>query len=153
MDSLKEILLKEVKKISDPLNVSVVELEAKRGPNGLNIIVIIDNEEGVSLNDCEKISRLFNDRLEILEPIEEENYNLQVSSPGIHRIFKNKNEYNLFKSKDVKVILKEPVDDIYKSAILEGKLRGFEDDIVTIEVDGETISIPLDSISKTKLNC
>lgn len=153
MDSLKEILLKEVKKISDPLNISVVELEAKRGPNGLNIIVIIDNEEGVSLNDCEKISRLFNDRLEILEPIEEENYNLQVSSPGMHRIFKNKNEYNLFKSKDVKVILKEPVDDIYKSAILEGKLRGFEDDIVTIEVDGETISIPLDSISKTKLNC
>lgn len=153
MDSLKEILLKEVKKISDPLNISVVELEAKRGPNGLNIIVIIDNEEGVSLNDCEKISRLFNDRLEILEPIEEENYNLQVSSPGMHRIFKNKNEYNLFKSKDVKVILKEPVDDIYKSAILEGKLRGFEDDIVTIEVDGETISIPLNSISKTKLNC
>ncbi len=153
MDSLKEILLKEVKKISDPLNISVVELEAKRGPNGLNIIVIIDNEEGVSLNDCEKISRLFNDRLEILEPIEEENYNLQVSSPGMHRIFKNKNEYNLFKSKDVKVILKEPVDDIYKSAILLGKLRGFEDDIVTIEVDGETISIPLDSISKTKLNC
>ncbi len=152
MDSLKEILLKEVKKISDPLNINVVELGAKRGPNGLNIIVIIDKEEGVTLNDCEKISRLFNDRLEILEPIEEENYNLQVSSPGMHRIFKNKNEYNLFKSKDVKVILKEPVDDIYKSAILEGKLRGFEDDIVTIEVDGETISIPLDSISKTKLN-
>ncbi|MCK4804647.1 MAG: ribosome maturation factor RimP [Spirochaetes bacterium] len=152
MASIKEILLKEVKKISDPLNITVVELNAKRGPNGLNIIVIIDKEEGVTLNDCEKISRLFNDRLEILEPIEEENYNLQVSSPGIHRIFKNKNEYNLFKSKDVKVMLKEPFDDIYKSAILEGKLRGLEDDIVTIEVDGETISIHLDSISKTKLN-
>ena len=152
MDSLKEILLKEVKKISDPVNITVVELDAKRGPNGLNIIVIIDKEEGVTLNDCEKISRLFNDRLEILEPIEEENYNLQVSSPGIHRIFKNKNEYNLFKSKDVKVMLKEPFDYIYKSAILEGKLRGLEEDIVTIEVDGETLSIPLDSISKTKLN-
>lgn len=152
MDRQKEILLTELKKITDPLNITVVELEPKRGPNGLNIIVIIYKDGGVTIHDCEKVSRLFNDRLVILKPIEGENYNLQVSSPGIHRIFKNKNEYNLFKSKDVKVILTGPFDDRYKSAIIEGKLKGIENDIVTIEIDGEMVSIPLNKISKTKLN-
>ena len=152
MGTLKNILMEEIKKISEPLHVSIVELSVKKGKNGLHILVVIYKEGGVTIVDCEKVSRLFNNRLTILKPIEEGNYNLQVSSPGIYRVLKDKSEYNLFKSRPVKVILKKQFSGMYKSGVLKGILEGIKHDIATIDVEGERLDIPLERISKTKLN-
>jgi len=147
-----EILNEEVEKITIPLGLKTIELDAKRGPNGLNIIAVIDKDGGVTISDCEKVTRLLNDRLAILHPAEIDNYTLQVSSPGTSRVFKDKKEYELFISKDVKVILLKPLDSSHGSTVIEGKLAGFKDDVVMIEAEGELIPIPLNKISKTKLN-
>ena len=147
-----EILKDEVEKITSSIDLTTIELDAKRGPNGLNIIAVIDKEGGVTVSDCEKVSRLLNDRIEILHPAEINNYTLQVSSPGTSRVFKDKKEYELFTSKDVRVILSEPLNKKHRSNIIEGKLIGFKNDVVTVEAEGELIFIPLEKISKTKLN-
>lgn len=150
--TVQKRLEEELRKIIDPLRIRVIEVTTKMGKNGLNIKAVIDKDGGVSLRDCEKVTRLFNDRLDILKIVEEENYNLQVSSPGIQREFKDKREYNLFKSRNVKVMLKEPINSGFKDNVMTGTLEGIDRDIVTLVVCGQKIRIPLERIRKTKLD-
>jgi len=152
MKDIEEVLFNEVIKISEPLNIRIIECSAKRGKNGLNIKVVIDKDSGVTIDDCEKITRLFNSRVEILEIIGEENYNLQVSSPGIDREFKDKKEYNIFISRDVVVTLKEPLDDGNTNTVIKGKLLGMKNGIVNVDVSGKILTIPLKKIHKAKLD-
>lgn len=152
MEPIEDILMKEVKTVSEPLAIDIVELSAKRGKNGLNIIVVIYKQGGVTIQDCERVSQLFNDRLAILQVLDEENYNLQVSSPGLYRVLKNSNEYSLFKSRDVKVFLKKPLRSKYTSTELEGRLEGINNEALVLDIKGERVHIPLMQINKTKLN-
>ena len=108
MDEARQILISEFERVLDPLGIQIVQLSTYRAKNGLNIQVVIYKEGGVTLNDCERVTRIFNDILSILEPIDENNYTLQVSSPGIDRVFKDKKEYNIFTSAHVKIIVDEP---------------------------------------------
>ncbi len=152
MDTLEDILMREVKTVSDPLGIDIVELSAKKGKNGLNIIVVIYKQGGVTIQDCERVSQLFNDRLAILHVLDEDNYNLQVSSPGLYRALKNLNEYSLFKSRDVKVFLKKPLKGKYNTFELEGRLEGIEKEALILDIKGERVNVPLIQINKTKLN-
>ncbi len=144
-------LLSELEKITEPLNVRVIELITVGGKRGLNIKAVIDKDGGVSINDCERITRLFNERLSILSQIDSENYTLEVSSPGTQRVFKNRREYNLFKGRFVKVILEKPPAE-GAGTVIQGILEGMNDGNVALSVDGKVLTIPLDNIRKTKLN-
>ncbi len=152
MDARKSILLEELKKITQPLNIRVIELATWRGKSGLNIRVVVDKEGGITLNDCEEITRLYNDRLTILKPMEYNNYNLQVSSPGIQRVFKDKEEYNLFKLRKVRIILKEPLNDAFRDTVIKGVLEGMQDETVMLSMGGKRVTIPIHKISKTRLD-
>jgi len=151
MGKLDGTLLSELEKITEPLNLRVVELITTGGRGGLQIKVVIDRDGGVSLNDCERVTRLFNERLSILSPINIEDYTLEVSSPGTKRIFKNRKEYNLFKGRRVKVILEKPVEKGC-STVIHGILEGMKNGNVELTVDGKPFSVPLANIRKTKLN-
>lgn len=152
MSGTKSILLNELKKITQPLEIRLIELSMSAGKNGINIRVVIDKDGGVTLNDCERINRLYNERLTILKLIENDNYTLQVSSPGMNRVFKDDEEYNLFKSRKVRVILKEPVNEISGDNVISGVLEGIEGRIVNLLVSGRRVSIPIEKINKTKLD-
>ncbi len=71
-------------------------------------IFIYSKERGVTLDDCENVSRSLSDFLEELIPFK---YNLEVSSPGVERKIKSDKEYIIFAGKDVNIKLKEPIDD------------------------------------------
>lgn len=152
MDTLIESLRKELEKIVDKLSLRIIELSPKRGKNEFHIHVVVDKDGGITLHDCEKVTRLLNDRLETLKLLGEESYSLRVSSPGIDRVFKDEKEYDLFKDRDVKVILKEPLDENHRDFILRGNLQGLENGIVILVAEGQKLSIPLEKISKTKLD-
>jgi ribosome maturation factor RimP len=152
MDPFENTVKDELAKITEPLHLRLIEVSAKRARNGLNIIVVVDKDGGVTIADCELVTKLLNDRFSVLQTFDQENYNLQVSSPGMFRVFKRMEEYDLFQSRNVKVILKEPLSSGQTSTVLEGKLEGIDDAIVTILVDDERLNIPLEKISKTKLN-
>jgi len=151
MGELGTTLLSEFEKITGPMNVRVIELTTAGGKGGLRIKAVIDRDGGVSLNDCERITRLFNERLSILSPIDIEDYTLEVSSPGTQRVFKSKREYNLFKGRRVKVILEKPPAEA-AGTVIQGILEGMKDGNVVLMVDGKVLSIPLENIRKTRLN-
>jgi ribosome maturation factor RimP len=152
MEDIQKQLLDEVRKITDQQNIRVIECIIKKGKNGLNISVIIDKDGGVTIEDCERISRMFNSRIEVLELLEDENYNLRVSSPGIDREFRNDQEYDLFRSRDVKIFLKNLPDKGSEKIVLRGQLLGTKNGRVNLKQGDKIVAIPLKDIKKTMLD-
>ena len=154
MDESRHILLEEFERVVHPLGIQIVQLSVHTGKSGLDIGVVIHKEGGVSLDDCERVTRIFNDILTILEPIDENNYTLQVSSPGIDRVFKDKKEFNIFASAHVKIVVDESFQ-YAKGGVIRGVLKGLKGDSVLLVPLNETnreLSIPISSIKKTQLD-
>ncbi len=145
-----ENIVERVKEMLQPLveerGLKLVDVEyITAGKPVLRIYVY--NPEGTSIEDCEWISRRIGALLDV-EDLIPVSYILEVSSPGLDRKLKNKEEYEIFKGRDVKIVTKEPVDG---KNIFEGILKGLEDDNVLLEENGEIIRIPLEKISRTNL--
>ena len=88
-------------------------------------------EEYVSTDDCESVSRFLSAELDRLDPIEQ-NYYLEVSSPGL--------DISLYKAIDGK-------------KAFQGTLKGLTDDnkIVITDEKGEEIVFPREQVAKTRL--
>lgn len=92
--------------------------------------VYIDNEKGISLEDCEKVSNEINPLLDEANIIADQ-YFLEVSSPGIERTLrKDKHlEKNIGKEVEVKLFKK----DENGNKIYTGELKGFDEEKIKIE--------------------
>jgi len=89
-------------------------------------------EEYVSTDDCELVSRYLSDRLDEEDPIEQ-NYYLEVSSPGLDRALIFDNDYVRFAGRLVDVSLYKAFEGA--KSFQEAKLVGKEDDKLIIEID------------------
>jgi len=123
-----------------------IEFVKEGGENYLR--VYIDKEAGITLEDCEKVSRAVSDMLDMEDPISE-GYYLEVSSPGIFRTLYNDKHYAKYVNSDILVKLNALLEGKRQ---LEGKLLNFNEDEITIEVDGTEISVPRNKIKITNLN-
>lgn len=91
--------------------------------------IIIDKENGVDINDCENLSRAIDKPLDEKDPIENE-YILEVSSPGIERELISDEHFKAFIGADIMVKMIRPVDGIGKE--FKGKLKAYDGGMVTI---------------------
>ena len=91
--------------------------------------IYIDKEGGVSINDCEAVSRPLSDALDEADPIEG-SYVLEVSSAGADRPLKKPEHFDAFMGAEVEVRLYRAVDG-RKDHV--GTLSGYENGDVTIE--------------------
>lgn len=107
----------------------------------------IDKEGGVTINDCEAVSRAFSDALDADDFIEDAYY-LEVSSPGLGRALKK--DSHLEKSIGMEVELKtyKPIDKVKE---FNGILKGFNEREITVEIDGEDRSFNRQDIALIKL--
>ena len=107
----------------------------------------IDKEGGVTINDCEAVSRAFSDALDADDFIEDAYY-LEVSSPGLGRALKK--DSHLEKSIGMEVELKtyKPIDKVKE---FSGILKGFNEREITVEIDGEERSFNRQDIALIKL--
>jgi len=71
--------------------------------------MVIDKETGVTLGDCETVSRMVSAWLDVEDPFEG-NYNLEVSSPGLDRLFYKIDDYQRFVGRKVRTMLHRAVD-------------------------------------------
>jgi len=107
-----------------------------------------ESGEYVSIDDCELVSRYLSDRLDEADLIEE-NYFLEVSSPGLDRPLLKDSDYVRYAGRIVDISLYKAIDGRKQ---LSGELISLRDGVVTIEDEtGKTVEIPMDQISKTKL--
>lgn len=95
--------------------------------------VYIDKEGGISIDDCEAVSRPLSDLLDEADPIEG-SYTFEVSSAGADRVLKKPEHFARFQGQEVEVKLYRPRDG-RKDFV--GVLRSWQDGDVTLDVGGE----------------
>ena len=106
---------------------------AKEGPN-YYLRIFLDNENGIDLNDCEKVSNAINEMLDESDIIKEQYY-LEVSSPGIERIIRKDKHLEQNKGKQIEVKLFKKDKNGNKSYI--GELEDFDAETITIKNEKE----------------
>ncbi len=102
----------------------------------------------VSTDDCEKVSRFLSAELDRLDPIEQ-NYYLEVSSPGMDRALLREKDFIRFAGEQVDISLYKAVDGRKN---YEGTLLGLKDgNIVIRDGSGAELAFPKEQVAKTKL--
>lgn len=109
--------------------------------------IYIDREEGVSVEDCEAVSRRVSAVLDVEEPLPG-NYTLEVSSPGMDRILFRLEQYAESVGETVDVRLIRPFEGRRR---LTGQLAGVEDDEIVLRVDEDEYLLPLDWIQRARI--
>jgi ribosome maturation factor RimP len=105
-------------------------------------------EAGVSVEDCERVSRDLSAILDV-EDVINHAYVLEVSSPGLDRPLRPAADYQRFAGRLAKIVVIEPVD---RQNHLEGRLRGLDGETVLLEGHGGRMHrIPLSVISRARL--
>lgn len=118
----------------------------KEGPDYV-LRVYLDKEGGISIDDCERVSRALDVVLDEKDPISQA-YMLEVSSAGLDRAIKYDFHFEKCMGKNVDVKLFAPIN---KEREFTAKLVGFEENVVSLERDGEEMNIPMDKISQIRL--
>ncbi len=110
--------------------------------------VYADKEGGITINDCETISRALSDLLD-KEDFISENYILEVSSPGLDRPLKKEKDFKRSLGKDVEIRLFKAVGGQKE---MVGVLQAYDQQTVTIEMeDGEAVTLERKNISRIRL--
>lgn len=120
-------------------------LYLKEGPNRV-LRIVIDSENGISLDDCEKVNNEIKDIIDEANPIEEQ-YFLEISSPGIERLLRKDWQLNKFKGEEVNIKLFKKDENGNKE--YTGILFNITDDIIEIDI-GTIIQISRKNISQVK---
>lgn len=110
--------------------------------------IFIDNDKGISLDDCEKVNNAITDMLDEANYIKEQ-YFLEISSPGVERVIrKNKHlQDNLNKEVYVKTYVVLPETN---SKEITGNLIKYDDNNVTLEDNNKQITIERKNIALMK---
>lgn len=93
--------------------------------------IYIDTEAGITVDDCERVSRQVSAVLDVEDPISGQ-YTLEISSPGLERPLFKPEHYQRFAGSEVQVRLKVPMGGRRK---FKGRLRGVEEGSVVVDSD------------------
>jgi ribosome maturation factor RimP len=144
----------ELERIRDAANraahsagVEVVDVEWKVGKQRF-LRVFIDKPEGVSHRDCQAVSEQLGVLLDVEDLVPGPHYVLEVSSPGLDRKLTKPDEFERFVGRLARISTIEPVEN---SKFFEGRLAGYSDGQVKIEVQGRMVEVPFAAIRKANL--
>ncbi len=112
----------------------LVDVEYVKEAGNWYLRVYIDKEGGITVDDCEAVSRVFSDRLDE-EDFIDDSYILEISSPGLGRPLKKEKDFRRALEKEIEIRTYRPID---KEKEFFGKLVSYDDAAVVIETeDGE----------------
>ena len=109
--------------------------------------VFIDHPNGVSLDDCSAVSGQLSAVLDVENCIKQ-TYTLEVSSPGIERVFFEPSQYSDYIGSKVKVRCFAPIEG-RKNFV--GLLDSSNEEMIKLKLTDECIDIPIDNIRKARL--
>lgn len=110
-------------------NFELVDVEYVKEGSNWYLRAYIDKEGGITVDDCEVVSRAFSDKLDEEDFIEEA-YIMEVSSPGLGRPLKKEKDYKRSMGKELEI---RTYRAIHKEKEFYGVLKAYDDDSVTIE--------------------
>ena len=124
------------------------DVEYVREAGSWYLRVFIDKEGGVDIMDCERISRRLDPILDEADPIPD-SYTFEVGSAGIERELKRPSDFEQFMGSEIELRLYQPVDG---SKVFVGKLAGYENGDVSVEVANNTLRFMKSQVALVKLH-
>ena len=148
MASVQEKLVALIEPLVQTMGYELVLLEFNPHKGSALVRLFIDAPAGITLGDCEKVSREVEGVLDVEDPIPQ-NYRLEVSSPGLDRPLVKLEHYERFAGQVAKVHLVAPKAGRRK---LQGVLKGLKDGRVVLDTtDAGMVELKLDEIERARL--
>jgi ribosome maturation factor RimP len=147
MQLLEKKIVNITKEVTDQNGLLLVDFLFRGFHNSTVIEVYIDGEKSVSVDDCAKISREINEKIEA-ENLIESAYRLEVSSPGVDKPLKFLQQFIKHINRSFELQLAEEQGTIKK---VTGKLLRIEGETLVFLVQKEEVSVPYNTIKKAKV--
>ena len=133
--------------IAAELGLELWDVEYVREAGQWFLRIYIDRDGGVSINDCESLSRALDPVLDEADPIPD-SYVFEVSSAGAERELKRPGDFERFMGSPVEVRLYKPVDG---SKSFVGTLSGYDNGNLTLTAAGKTLAFEKSQIAQVRL--
>ena len=146
IDALINQIYELVKPIADELNYDIYHIEYVKENGEYYLRIYIEKEGGITLSDCEALSRRVSDVMDEKDPIADP-YFLEVSSPGLNRTIFTEEHYKRFIGREVMVRFTKAIDG--KKSV-KGILKEVNEENIIIEAD-TLISIPKEKIKSANI--
>lgn len=107
----------------------------------------IDGPDGVTVDDCERVSRQISAILDVEDPVPG-SYTLEVSSPGVDRLLVKPRHFERVVGQEIKVRTREPQHGRRR---FRGRLRAVQDGVLEMDVDGATCRVSIADVERARL--
>jgi ribosome maturation factor RimP len=129
------------------LGYELIDIELQLGGSGV-VRLFIDSEDGVTLEDCARVSHQVSGVLEVEDPIAG-HYVLEVSSPGINRRLRTKAHFEKYVGKRIKIERDRRDDDGRRR--YTGTLKDVGENGIAIEIDEKIFCVRFQEIGVARL--
>lgn len=127
--------------------MEVIEVEYRRESIGWVLRIFVDQERGVTVEDCARISQVVGDLLDVADIIRNP-YNLEVSSPGLNRPLRKREHFEKCLGKVVEIKMVVPLSNRRN---FKGNLREIGEDGVKVECEGRLFELSFSNMDRARL--
>ena len=146
--ALIEKIYQLVRPVADELKYEIYHIEYVKENGEYYLRIYIDKDGGITLTDCEKLSRRVSDIMDEEDPISEA-YFLEVSSPGLNRGLFTEEHY---KKQIGKEVLIRFVKSFEGRKNVKGLLKEVNEDAIVVEIEENNLfTVPKDKIKAANL--
>lgn len=146
IDAVVNQIYEMVKPIADELNYEIYHIEYVKENGEYYLRIYIEKDGGITLSDCEALSRRVSDLMDEKDPIKDA-YFLEVSSPGLNRTIFTDDHYKRFVGREVMVRFTKSIDG---KKNVKGILKEVNEDNIVVESDG-LVNIPKEKIKSANI--
>ena len=147
MAKLEEKVEKLINTTIQNLGYELYDVEYAKEGKDYYLRIFIDRPEGITIEDCEKVSGGINEQIDQANLIQDP-YFLEVSSPGIERILRKDKHLEQNRGSEIRVKLFQKSESGRKEE--QGILQEFDEETITINQEGNTIKLNRKNIAQIK---
>ncbi len=137
-NAIEKLALELAEPVASQQGVDLIDISYKKEGGDWYLRVFLDKKSGIGIDECEAFSRSFGEILDREDPIEE-NYCLEVSSPGVDRKLEKEREFLYYIGREVDVKLYQAIEGQKE---FSGILKDYKEDTAVVEAFGKRIEIP-----------
>jgi len=148
MRTANPVVIALVESVVSPMGYEPVGVEyAQDGAGSAVLRVYIDHQRGITLEDCESVSRQLSSLFDVEDPIAG-HYDLEVSSPGLDRPLFKLEHFDRFNGQRASIRL---AAKLHGRRRFEGALAGVDGSTILLDAEGERFELPFDLIETARL--
>ena len=140
-------LMELLEPVITALGYEMLGIEYFKQKDGSMLRLYIDNDAGITIDDCTRVNHQVIGVLDVHDPIKEK-YLLEISSPGLNRPLFTLEQFKRYPGQEVKMRLREKLDG---RRMIRGVIKAVEEKAVIVSDDGVDYLIPADVIDLAHL--